>query len=236
MLPLAIKTISRILMVIILLMIMILFSCHFKDNENSQRKLSLPRKVIIFPDTVGTTNMHIDTALKRISSGLGLVNIQNGFYSFYLRLWYSSLDTVHVVSIQQTKHQKTGQIISYFSEVNENRDSSWIIIYRDDKGLQPQSGWDSLYMEFNRNKIQFLPDIDSITHRHHQFTGGTAYIFEIATAGKYRNYTYHSPAVVQDELKHELWQVNNVVTFLEFFSRQFGLPPLERFEQDIPGK
>ena len=78
--------------------------------------------------------------------------------------------------------------------------------------------------------------MDSITNRHHDFTGGTAYIFEIATLGKYRNYTYHSPAVVQDELKHELWQVNNVVTFLEFFSRQFGLPPLERFEQDIPGK
>jgi len=69
--------------------------------------------------------------------------------------------------------------------------------------------------------------MDSITNRHHDFTGGTAYIFEIATLGKYRNYTYHSPSFIEE--KDQLWQIRNVVTFLEFFNRQFNFPPLERW-------
>jgi len=121
-----------------LFIVLILSSCHYKGNEDSESKLPLPRRVLIFADSVPVDN--IDTALKNISSKLGLINIQNGFDTFYLRLWYSDLDTVHIVSIEQTKHEKTCHIISYVSEENENRDSPWIKIFRDEKGVQPKSG------------------------------------------------------------------------------------------------
>jgi hypothetical protein len=207
---------------ILILSILILFSCQHKTDTNKQRF------TLEIPDTSKTHYPDIFyESKKKVVDELKLNRLENGADSFELRLWANVevTNAGQIFIIKKVKKQWT--CLHYFylkKEGNWNSDiikmatnftidSSWV------ETEHPKTNWNSFFKAIKKENIYELPIQSDIKGWKPIVDDGFTYYVEYATRDKYKFYYYNCPDVYENEFK-ECKQMTNI---LDVFYKEFGL-------------
>lgn len=160
-----------------------------------------------------------------IEKKVGLLNLENGFDSLQIRLWYGYAfkDSSQLIIFRKNKDQWSGEFYNLLYKMTERGDSIKSIEKTVSKH-DPKSGWNYLVSRLLALKIDSLPDKSRISD-YPSITDGDGVVVEIATVDQYRIYFYNTPSLAQTTI----WQARNMEQILELIENQFAFKRLRKF-------
>ena len=150
-----------------------------------------------------------------------LKNIENGFDSICIRLWYMyAFGPWQIVEIKKNSKEWTGEFILLTEALNKN-DSSWAI-QKSNSFKMPRSGWDEFMNELFSKGVTTLPTDFLITG--YQFnTDGDVFAVEVATKNYYRIYNYGSL-----KFNLNLREARTMADIILLIEKEFGVERLHK--------
>lgn len=151
---------------------------------------------------------------------LKLENLQDGFDSLAIRIWYEPqlLMENELIEIKNQNGNWSGLHIVIGSKRIEGTDSLKLEELRDK--ITPKSGWLNLIKQLDSKNIMSLPNMRAIENLEDNWTDGVCYNVEISTKSKYRYYSYHLPEYFQDNFS----EARNMVDILKIVEVEFDIP------------
>ncbi len=158
---------------------------------------------------------------QELTNKVELKFIENGFDSIYIRLWYiyNYGPTYQVIDFRKTE----GKWFAEFCSLKHTKINDSIIIKKmDNEKKVPKSGWASFIKNILALGITNLPvDIDDPDYT--PSTDGDFVVVEIATAYKYRVYSYSSPMEFPS-----IKETKNIEDIMELIEEEFGIERLKK--------
>jgi hypothetical protein len=151
---------------------------------------------------------------------LKLENLQNGYDSLQIRIWYDASLTNSCALLVIKRTNSVWSATWYAMSVDWNAyELTKNITGKQEKTLTPIHGWDNFIKQLSALKIETLPNMRDIPGLKDHWEDGDACNVEIATKKKYRFYSYHLPEKFQDKY----WQAKNMVDILNLVRKELGV-------------
>ncbi|MEZ5148415.1 MAG: hypothetical protein R2759_15450 [Bacteroidales bacterium] len=156
---------------------------------------------------------------KQKESQLILDNLEEGYDSLQIRIWYdySLTDFRELVifkyqnDIWEGKHYKYRVDWDFF-----NRKVT--VLEKEFSEITPKSGWEIFTSYLFEKRIIELPDMREIEGLEDDIKDGVSYSVEIGTKNSYRFYNYHLPGFYTD-----FWQAKYMNEILKKIESEFGI-------------
>ena len=151
------------------------------------------------------------TIFKDASAKLKLQDIDNGFDSLMLRIWYPERVQQYMVQIANTSGKWEAELYIYeesYSETEADRIRNVQI-----RKLQPKSGWAQFTDELFTLGITTLPDMESIPNYPGIGADGNGYHVEVATIDKYRFYSHSEIIDLDIDEAQKMVKIMNLLNY-----------------------
>ena len=185
-------------------------------GNTSNRESKIVKRDTVVKDITEYRKTPQYTKLKKdIETKAGIGSISEGFDSLQLRIWFTSPwapDTL--VILKNSGSHWSGQLYT-LQYVYDSSGQTLSAIQTTSKVATPKSGWKKLMDSLYTLNILTLPDMETIPGYNIGFDGYYVGV-EVATASKYRMYTYFEPGSFQDSV----WQARNIVRISGLLHRE----------------
>jgi hypothetical protein len=207
----------------IVLAIGILFinnSCTYTTKQDSQPEPGKQEMVRIIPKNEYDKESFPSKMIKRDIKKTGLLSLDNGYDSMFIRLWYTYSATKQVVELRKTLGKWNAAFHSMELGVVDNE-----ISITNTTSIQgyPKSNWNVFTDKLFSLDILNLPD-QSDLYNYNVDADGNFVVVEIATKKKYRIYSYSVPYVHLEF--PEAVKMENIMKLIE---EEFGIKRTENF-------
>lgn len=198
--------IKSLLLIISIFLFHLLSSC-LNNNKNFEKS---DRSVVkdIPLDDKGENFFY--SLFKKASTELNLADIDNGFDSLMLRIWYPERVQQYMVEIANTNGKWNAKLYVY-EEENDGITNLQVRI------LKPKSGWAHFSQELFGLGITTLPDMENISNYPGIGADGNGYHVEVATLDKYRFYSH------SDIIDLDIEEAQKMVKIMNLLNNEFGI-------------
>jgi hypothetical protein len=194
------------------------------DNRYSKATISDTSAVILsIPhDRNGKVVGYYDDK-RKVETKLGLTNLENGFDSIEIRIWYgyAHLDTAQLLILRNNGTEWKGEVSSiiytYYDEKNDSMNLKMI-----SNSVEPKQGWQKFIKELYGFNILNLPDMNQISNYPSMTESSANIIVQFATKKYYRMYSYADPELGGYSVKECL----SVEHILELIRNSFSFKQL----------
>ena len=203
-----------------IVLLLVLFSCRSRGEKNrvfSNLDTAVSPRLIPYYEDSSVKGSSQDLFVKNLGKLMSLPTLSSVKEGTNIRIWVWDQKVNYVIDINQNNKDTYCNVFE-FGGVNTGLSDS-IAIYRERKGLIPQSGWNFFFDTVNKYQILSLEN-GTIQNKRKISLSYMAYVqFEIATPGKYKFYEYIEPSYYRfiDTAS------NNVYRFLNFFNNEMNL-------------
>ena len=164
------------------------------------------------------------TLTKQKSRQLGIQNMENGYDSLQIRIWYNyPLTNLRELVVLKYTNKKWWGVYYRMNVEWDSSNMTETIVNFDKKFIFPKNGWENLISKLFQKEITELPDMKTIDGVKDYWTDGTTYNIEIGTEKKYRFYSYHLPNKFL-----EFSQARNMVDILGLIETEFNVTQKEK--------
>ncbi len=199
----------------IILFSMLVIGCNSNERDQVESEANLHIKVNNDSTLVKLGGNPILKDVKKIVSELQLEEIDKGYDSIMLRIFYPNLLHRYVLEIKKTKIKWQANLIrikyNYDSKLSE-----YVIDSSINKEVIPKSGWKIFTEKLFKLEISTLPGSNEIPGYKHGIDGCT-FTVEYAISNYYRYFQYWEPELNQKE--H--WQAQKFVQALDLIEKEF---------------
>ena len=206
----------------------LLFSVTFHISCNQSGKSN--NKTILLNDTTKTFTKEIPkykdggvdlfyTMKKDMASQLKLHDLEAGFDSLQIRIWYDYAlsSSKELLIIERTNSMWSAA--RYEMKITDTTAKVFdSIISTKIKLITPKSGWENFTNKLFDLKIMTLPNMENIPGLEDNWTDGVTYSIEISTKKQYRFYNYHLPNIFASKF----WQAKNMTQILDLIGLELG--------------
>jgi hypothetical protein len=202
----------------LLILILLAVSCKEKKIRPSRSAMAQPtpfkREIPSFGDGKPDLFYLVD---KEKQMQLGLDNLERGFDSLEIRIWYdfSFIDDRRLVVIRNKHHVWKAIVYNMHVDWDGQKET---ILSKSVQEITPASGWNHFSSQLMELKILDLPNCDKISGYEFGFDGVTFNV-EFATWDQYRYYGYWEPRGNQDKF----WQAKNMCDILDLLEEELGV-------------
>ncbi len=157
------------------------------------------------------------TKAKRLSDILSLGNIDSGFDSLQIRIWYPQMSTSKMILISRLPEKWEAYLYTFDEEHDVLKGIDRIVNIKSKK-LKPETGWQKFTHELFGLGITTLPNSDNLPEYNGGGMDGESYSVEIAQIDKYRFYTYNEPIDHQN-----IEQAKQMIKIIMLINKEFNI-------------
>lgn len=182
------------------------------DSSNKGHNVALD-----IQPTVNLKRFSLYKRIHRATKIYKLDELQNGYDSLQIRIWFDYSAPVHdVIILNKTAGKWCGRLLTIKDSGSYTFYGS-LMMPNTSKKLEPRSGWQAFSKKLFSLNITSLPG-SSIG------ADGVLYFVEVGTKHKYRFYAYWSP----EALPKESGDVRNMKSILELLESEFDFKRLSK--------
>jgi hypothetical protein len=154
------------------------------------------------------------------SKQLKLDDIENGFDSLQIHIWYEySLADIRKLIVLKYRNKKWSGSYYYIHADWKYQTETDSVTKFTLTPLKPRSGWGPFTKSILNRGIVTLPNLEKIIPPNISFTDGSTCNIEIATKNQYRYYRY----LYYPEFAKQYWQAKNMYEILDIIKAEFGI-------------
>lgn len=192
----------------------LVYSCKQSAKPSSSDKTDSQLIIKVIPKNKYDKEYFPSKMIKRDIEKTGLLSLDNGYDSMFIRLWYTYGSTKQVVELRKTMGKWNAEFHSMELGIVDNK-----ISITNTTSIQgyPKSNWNVFTDKLFSLDILNLPD-DSDLYNYNVDADGNFVVVEIATKKNYRIYSYSVPYV-----NLEFPQAVKMENIMKLIEEEFGV-------------